>query len=466
MVEQVKMREPMNFQVVVLAGGTSKQLFPLVSKEVPKALLLVGNRPLLSYTLELLEASNIKNLIIVVASADAAVQVRGWISGAYDDRLFVEVVATAEDVGTADALRAVSHRLTAEHILVISGDLVCDVPLGAVAATHCRKRASMTALLCAHQAAGASEGSSASGGKEKAKQQSSSDIIGLDPSRQFLTFLASASQIDKELQIQRSILRAFGRVELHTDLVDAHLYVFRRTIVQEVLMQRPGIHSIKKELVPYLVRSQLRLKSASLGTTQTDDNGEALRVLEKSASSQLLQIPLEQAFLLQGKDGTLSNHTKCCAYIVNKDRYCARVNSVQAFTDINQDVAGDRAIHITGYEVSKNNNVIHPTAKLGYKSTVGPHCMLGEGSELGDKCSIKRSIVGRHCRIGSGVKIMNSVVMDYVTIEDGCQVQGSVICSNAHLQERVILKDCQVGPAYTVATGELQGEALAKRERT
>ena len=31
--------------------------------------------------------------------------------------------------------------------------------------------------------------------------------------------------------------------------------------------------------------------------------------------------------------------------------------------------------------------------------------MLGEGSQLGDKCSIKRSVIGRHCRIGSNVKV-------------------------------------------------------------
>lgn len=114
----------MDFQVVVLAGGTSKKLVPLVSKvflsplfyfhsskqtksylsfisfefsrlpntpllyntivtffflclfyslgfllfccqEVPKALLPVANRPVLSYVLELLELSNLKDLIVV-----------------------------------------------------------------------------------------------------------------------------------------------------------------------------------------------------------------------------------------------------------------------------------------------------------------------------------------------------------------------------------------------------------------
>ena len=73
---------------------------------------------------------------------------------------------------------------------IVSGDLICDVPLGAVAATHCRKKASMTALLCSRSAAGVTDGSTTSG-KEKAKQQIPSDIIGLDPSCQHLTFLAS-----------------------------------------------------------------------------------------------------------------------------------------------------------------------------------------------------------------------------------------------------------------------------------
>lgn len=42
------------------------------------------------------------------------------------------------------------------------------------------------------------------------------------------------------------------------------------------------------------------------------------------------------------------------------------------------------------------------------------------------------------------MQVVNSVVMNHVTIGDGCIIQGSVICSNVQLQERVVLKDCQV----------------------
>lgn len=89
---QIKTNGDMDFQVVVLAGGTSKKLVPLVSKEVPKSLLPVANRPVLSYVLELLEQSNLKDLIVVVEGEDAALLIGGWISSTYVDRLHVELL--------------------------------------------------------------------------------------------------------------------------------------------------------------------------------------------------------------------------------------------------------------------------------------------------------------------------------------------------------------------------------------
>ncbi|XP_058107377.1 uncharacterized protein LOC131250961 isoform X4 [Magnolia sinica] len=375
----------MDFQVVVLAGGTSKNLHPIVSKEVPKALLPVANRPVLSYVLELLESSNLKDLIVVVEGEDAALRIGGWISAAYVDRLSVEVAAVPEDVGTAGALRAVAHLLTAKDILVVSGDLVCDVPLGAVAAAHRRHDAVVTALLCAAPVSGPLETGS-SGGKDKAKKMTRYNIIGLDPTRQFLLFVATGAEVEKDLRIQRSMLRSVGKMEIRSDLMDAHLYAFKRAVLQEVLDQHGTFHSIRQDVVPYLVRSQLVIGEAN---------------------------------------------------------------------------------HLSGYSFSAQNNIIHPSAELGAKTTVGPHCMLGEGSQLGDKCSVKRSAIGRHCRIGSNVKIVNSVVMNHVTIEDGCLVQGSVVCSNVHLQDHVVLKDCQVGAGFVVTAGsDHKSESLARKEKS
>lgn len=50
---------------------------------------------------------------------------------------------------------------------------------------------------------------------------------------------------------------------------------------------------------------------------------------------------------------------------------------------------------------------------------VGGECLVAQGTTLGEKTSVKRSIVGKHCKIGDKCKIANSVIMDYVTVLDG-----------------------------------------------
>ncbi|KAL3850211.1 hypothetical protein ACJIZ3_012093 [Penstemon smallii] len=462
----------MDFQVVVLAGGFSKTLDPLVSQEVPKALLPVANRPVISYVLELLEQNDLKNAIIVVEGKTAADLISSWISSTIDDdRLHVEVAVVREDVGTADALRSIDHRLTAKDILVVSGDLVTDITPGAVAATHRRHDAVVTAMLCSIPVSGSSDTGSA-GAKDKSKKAGRYNIIGLDPTKQFLLHIAAGAEIEKDIRVQKSILRAVGQVEIRADLMDAHVYAFKRSVLQDVLNQKETFRSLKRDVLPYLVRSQLRSELV-LNGAQSDENGNGTDAMQNSKVmlSQLLtnaSMPSFHEICALGPDGLapdLKKTHKCCVYIANKNKYCARLNSIQAFSDINRDVIGD-ANHLSGYTFSAHNNIIHPSAELGSRTTVGPQCMVGEGSQMGDKCSVKKSVIGSHCRIGSNVKIVNSVVFNHVTIGDGCSIQGSIVCSNVQLQERATLKDCQVGAGFVVTAGsDYKGESMAKKEK-
>ncbi|KAI3704213.1 hypothetical protein L1987_74428 [Smallanthus sonchifolius] len=459
----------MDFQVVVLAGGTSKKLAPLVSKDVPKSLLPVANRPVLSYVLDLLEQTNIKDLIVVVEGEDTDGLVENWISEAYVDRLHVQVAAVGEEVGTAGALRAIAHHLTASDILVVSGDLVCDISPGAVAAAHRRHDAVVTALFCAAPISGPPESGSSSG-KDKTKKPVRHNIVGLDLTQQFLLYIAAGNEVEKDIKVQKSILRAVGKMEIHADLMDAHLYAFKRSVLQQVLNQKQSFRSLKQDVLPYLVKTQLR-SEILLNGAHAEENGNEKDGYntDKVMLSQLLanaSTPSFHEVYALGPNGfppaERKTH-KCCVYIARKTKYCARLRSIQAYSDINRDVIGD-ASHLSGCSFSVHNNVIHPSAVLGSKTTVGPQCMLGEGSQMGDKCSVKRSVIGRHCRIGSNVKVVNSVIMNHVTIGDGCSIQGSIISSNVQLQERAVLKDCQIGAGFVVTAGsEYKGESLARK---
>ncbi|TYH18604.1 hypothetical protein ES288_A05G285700v1 [Gossypium darwinii] len=126
----------------------------------------------------------------------------------------LQIAAVPEDIGTAGALRAISHYVTAKDILVVSGDLVYDVSPGAVAATHRRYDVVVTAALCIVPISGSSELGS-SGGTDKTKKPGRYNIIGLDPCKQFLLHIATGAEIEKDTRLQKYLLHAVGQV-LHT----------------------------------------------------------------------------------------------------------------------------------------------------------------------------------------------------------------------------------------------------------
>lgn len=72
----------------------------------------------------------------------------------------------------------------------MSGDIVSDVPPGAVAAAHRRHGAVVTAMLCSTPVSGPLESGSSSG-KDKTKKAGRYNLIGLDPTKQFLLYIAT-----------------------------------------------------------------------------------------------------------------------------------------------------------------------------------------------------------------------------------------------------------------------------------
>ncbi|XP_033138809.1 translation initiation factor eIF-2B subunit gamma-like [Brassica rapa] len=331
---------------------------------------------------------------------------------------------------------------------------------------HTRHDAAVTAMLCAEPVTGPAE-SGGAGGKDKTKKPACYDIIGLDSSRQFLLYIATGVEVKRDTRLKKGILCAAGKMEIRSDLMDSHIYAFKRSVLQEVLEQKPTFRCLKQDVLPYLVRTQLRSDVFSdEKAVEENGNGHGKNNMQNNdvVLSQILSNAFLPSFHKVYESGLDIRKThKCCVYIADESKYCVRLNSIQAFMDVNRDVIGD-ANHLSGYSFSAHHNIVHPSAELGSKTTVGPHCMLGEGSQVGDKCNVKRSVIGRHCRIGFNVKVVNSVVMDHATIGDGCSIQGSVICSNAQLQERVALRDCQVEAGYVVfAGGEHKGETFARK---
>jgi hypothetical protein len=62
--------------------------------------------------------------------------------------------------------------------------------------------------------------------------------------------------MDDTLAFRTSLLHAYPAVSVYASLLDMHVYVFRRAVMDLLVQRREQISSVREELVPYLVKCQ------------------------------------------------------------------------------------------------------------------------------------------------------------------------------------------------------------------
>ena len=104
---------------VILGGGIGRRFGVLTSRESPKALLPVGNAPLISYSLDWVAAAGLTRAIVVVAGEAAAAAVSRWVTEEYKGGVRVVVVPVSEALGTAAALRSVIELVESGQVALL-----------------------------------------------------------------------------------------------------------------------------------------------------------------------------------------------------------------------------------------------------------------------------------------------------------------------------------------------------------
>lgn len=105
---------------VILTGGKATRLRPL-SYELPKALVPVLNRPLISYALERLAETAVREVYVVVMPGDDRTEVAARESAPAG--ITIEVAVQPVPNGPGDALAQVPHAsLRGHHVAVIAAD--------------------------------------------------------------------------------------------------------------------------------------------------------------------------------------------------------------------------------------------------------------------------------------------------------------------------------------------------------
>ena len=189
----------------------------------------------------------------------------------------MQVVAAADDADTADALRAAMPTVNpdAQVLAVISGDLVTDVRLSDVLATHVRGGAVATCLLAKRRAWNGVD-------MKVGRPPKGAHYVGLANDK--LLLMADEEDVDKVLKLRRPMLGRVRDLVVHTDLLDAQLYVLDRAQVKTMLDDKPRMTSLQLDVIPALVRRQFRAQLAGSGRARTSGSiARHLRNLRRRA---------------------------------------------------------------------------------------------------------------------------------------------------------------------------------------
>jgi mannose-1-phosphate guanylyltransferase len=131
-------------QAVILVGGEGTRLRPVTSR-VPKPVAPVVERPFVAYILENLARHGVDRAIFSSGYLAEAIEAVIGDGAAYGLR--VEYAVEDEPLGTAGAVANCESLLSDGSFYVFNGDVLSDVDLTALAATHADKRGMGTILL-------------------------------------------------------------------------------------------------------------------------------------------------------------------------------------------------------------------------------------------------------------------------------------------------------------------------------
>ncbi|XP_077981499.1 translation initiation factor eIF2B subunit gamma-like [Glandiceps talaboti] len=459
----------MEFQAVILAAGRGSRMLDLTSS-TPKPLLPVGNKPLIWYSINLLEKAGFAEAIVVCLESTST-DIKNALSNVYDVKLNVDIVSIPndEDWGTADSLRYIKDKIKSD-IIILSCDLITDIQLHRLADVHRTYDASVT-MLFGNLPDQSTETVAVPGVKSK-KKQVQQDIVGLDDKKEkgrHVLMLESEADVEDSISVKVSLLKQYPRINIKTKLLDAHLYIMKKWIV-DFLAEHKSISTIKGELLPYLVKKQFQKpktkKDESIQDTSMAVTGDPIQDIYSLAVEDDMTKWVREMSTWNDHTGDMEEcyhgkNIRCYAHVM-EEGFCIRANTLASYVEANRYMPKC----ISSISADGEENLIHSAATIKNRSQIGHDCMVGEGSSLSDKVSVKKSIIGKHCNIGEKVRITTSVIMDHVTISEGCTIQGSVICSDAHINVQSELKDCLVGGSQTIpAKSKFSSEVMVDSDR-
>ncbi|KAG8704030.1 hypothetical protein FRC08_002489 [Ceratobasidium sp. 394] len=452
---QPRIRE---FQAVILAGHGAN-LQPLTNQvggtTAAKALLPVGNRPMISHVLHWIEDCGISDVLVVCPSVHKP-EISHHLHRSEYSNMQLDLVSVDEDdlalTGTAQVLREIEALIKLDVIV-----LPCDfIPPPSL---------SLTTLLNVFRedvdepiaAVLLYERQIPPDGKDKGPKLT----VGLDEATRTLLYVDGDDDDEDELKIHMGLTAEFPKARFTTRYLDSHVYVLRRSVLG-VLKEHSGLLSFREEVLPWLCKLGYRkskrdrwgpmlkpqdpaLRLAVLHTTTHVHRDPLTGMITNAPTSPEIPTPYDDDHTTEDGKTKVGKPLRT-AYVVHraKDGFAGRGNTIPGYVELNRQALARLTTKQPGKPVQPHSD-----------SIVAPNVTVEE------RASIKRSVIGEHCRIGKNVKITGCVVMDHVEIAEGAKLENCIVGRQCQIGERANLKECELETGYRVpADVNLKGEKL------
>jgi mannose-1-phosphate guanylyltransferase/phosphomannomutase len=130
-------------KAVVMAGGEGTRLRPLTSNQ-PKPMVPIVGKPCMEHIVELLKRHGFSEIVVTLAFMPQAI--RSYFGTGEAHGATIKYSVEESPAGTAGSVKLAEDELD-DTFLVISGDALCDIDLGALVRFHADKGGDVTLAL-------------------------------------------------------------------------------------------------------------------------------------------------------------------------------------------------------------------------------------------------------------------------------------------------------------------------------
>lgn len=387
---------PPPLQAVLVADSFNRRFFP-ISKDQPRALLPLANVALIDYTLEFLTATGVQETFVFCC----------WKAAQIKEHLLkskwcrptslnvVRIITSDLYRSLGDVLRDVDAKaLVRSDFLLVYGDVISNINVTRALEEHrlrrkLEKNVSVMTMIFKE-----------SSPSHPTRCHEDNVVVAVDSATNRVLHFQKTQGL-RRFSFPLSLFQGSGDgVEIRYDLLDCHISICS-----------PQVAQLFTDNFDYQTR---------------DDFVRGLLVNEEILGNQIHMHVTTKEY--GARVSNLHMYAAVCADVIR--RWVYPLTPEANFTDSTT----QSCTH------SRHNIYRGPEVSLGHGSVLEENVLLGSGTVIGSNCSITNSVIGPGCHIGDDVVLDQAFLWQGVRVAAGAQIHQSLLCDNAEVKEKVILK--------------------------